>query len=45
MQGLWNLIGKVGTSSTQPFGYEVGHKILGLEGKSIWNLHKGKKKV
>ena len=45
MQGLWNLIGKVGQGSTQAFPYEIGDKISGLDGKSIWSLHKGKKKV
>ena len=45
MQGFWNLIGKVGQGATQAFPYEIGEKIPGLDGKSIWSLHKGKKKV
>ena len=45
MQGLWNLIGKVGQGSTQAFPYEIGEKFPTLDGKSIWTLHKGKKKV
>ena len=45
MQGLWNLIGKVGQGSTQAFPYEIDDKISGFDGKSIWSLHKGKKKV
>lgn len=45
MQGLWNLIGKVGQGSSQAFPYEIGEKVPGLDGKSIWTLHKGKKKV
>ena len=45
MQGLWNLIGKVGQGSTQAFPYEIGEKFPALDGKSIWTLHKGKKKV
>ena len=45
MHGLWNLIGKVGQSSTQAFPYEIGDKIVGHEGKTIWTLHCGKKKV
>ena len=45
MHGLWNLIGKVGQSSTQAFPYEIGDKIVGHEGRTIWTLHCGKKKV
>ena len=45
MQGFWNLIGKVGQGGTQAFPYEIGEKIPGLDGRSIWSLHRGKKKV
>ncbi|XP_028396144.1 N-terminal kinase-like protein [Dendronephthya gigantea] len=44
MQGFWNLIGKVGQGSTPSFPYEIGDKISSLDGKSIWSLHRGKKK-
>ncbi|XP_046847732.1 N-terminal kinase-like protein isoform X2 [Xenia sp. Carnegie-2017] len=44
MHGLWNLIGKVGQSSTQAFPYEIGDKIVDHEGRTIWTLHSGKKK-
>ena len=30
---------------TSSFPYEIGEKVEGLEEKSVWNLHNGKKKV
>ena len=45
MQGLWSLIGKIGTGAAQNFPYEIGEKIGTLEDKSVWTLHEGKKKV
>jgi len=44
MQGLWNLIGKMGTVA-QSFPYEVGEKLDSSESKTPWSLHRGKKKV
>ncbi|KAJ7360108.1 N-terminal kinase-like protein [Desmophyllum pertusum] len=44
MQGLWSLIGKIGTGAAQNFPYEIGVKIGNLEDKSVWTLHEGKKK-
>ena len=45
MQGLWSLIGKIGTGAAQNFPYEIGDKVGNLEDKSVWTLHEGKKKV
>ena len=45
MQGLWSLIGKIGTGAAQNFPYEIGDKVGSLEDKSVWTLHEGKKKV
>ena len=45
MQGLWSLIGKIGTGSAQNVPYEIGEKIGSLEDKSVWTLYDGKKKV
>ena len=45
MQGLWSLIGKIGTGAAQNFPYEIGDKIGSLDEKSVWTLHAGKKKV
>lgn len=45
MQGIWSLIGKIGTGAAQNFPYEVGDKVGNLEDKSVWALHEGKKKV
>lgn len=44
MQGLWSLIGKIGTGAAQNFPYEIGDKIGSLDEKSVWTLHAGKKK-
>lgn len=44
MQGLWSLIGKIGTGAAQNFPYEIGDKVGNLEDKSVWTLHDGKKK-
>lgn len=44
MQGLWSLIGKIGTGAAQNFPYEIGEKVGSLEDKSVWTLHEGKKK-
>ncbi|XP_074630282.1 N-terminal kinase-like protein [Acropora palmata] len=44
MQGLWSLIGKIGTGAAQNFPYEIGDKIGSLDEKSVWTLHVGKKK-
>lgn len=44
MQGIWSLIGKIGTGAAQNFPYEVGDKVGNLEDKSVWALHEGKKK-
>lgn len=44
MQGLWSLIGKIGTGSAQNVPYEIGEKIGSLEDKSVWTLYDGKKK-
>lgn len=45
MQGLWSLIGKIGTGAAQNFPYEIGEKAGSLVDKSVWTLHEGKKKV
>ena len=45
MQGLWSLIGKMGSGAAQNFPYEIGEKVGDLESKSPWSLHQGKKKV
>ena len=45
MQGLWSLIGKMGTGAAPNFPYEIGEKVGNLESKSVWELHQGKKKV
>ena len=45
MQGLWSLIGKMGTGATPNFPYEIGEKVGNLESKCVWELHQGKKKV
>ena len=44
MQGLWNLIGKV-QGPGKDFQYDILDVIPGLEGKSVWSLHNGKKRV
>ena len=44
MQGLWSLIGKIGTGAAQNFPYEIGEKAGSLADKSVWTLHEGKKK-
>lgn len=44
MQGLWSLIGKMGTAA-QSFPYEIGEKIESSENKCPWSIHHGKKKV
>lgn len=45
MQGLWSLIGKIGTGAAQNFPYEIGEKAGSQADKSVWTLHEGKKKV
>ena len=40
---LWIVIMGQGLASNLP--YEVGEKFDCLEGKTVWSVHKGKKKV
>ncbi|XP_031569276.1 N-terminal kinase-like protein [Actinia tenebrosa] len=44
MQGLWSLIGKMGTAA-QSFPYEIGEKIESSDSKCPWSIHHGKKKA
>ncbi|KAG0411321.1 hypothetical protein HPB47_011549 [Ixodes persulcatus] len=39
---MWSFFAR---DPAKDFGYEVGELVPGLEDKSIWQLHKGKKKV
>lgn len=39
---MWSFFAR---DPAKDFGYEVGEIVPGLEAKSIWQLHKGKKKV
>lgn len=39
---MWGLFSR---DPTKDFNYELGVKIPGLEDKSLWTLHSGKKKV
>lgn len=38
---MWSFFSR---DSTKDFPYEIGEQVHGLESKSIWSLHKGKKK-
>lgn len=39
---MWSFFSR---DPTKDFPYEIGDVIEGLNGKSIWTLHKAKKKV
>ncbi|KAK2145585.1 hypothetical protein LSH36_670g00043 [Paralvinella palmiformis] len=38
---MWSLFSR---DPTKDFNYEIGEKVSGLEDKSVWDLHEGKKK-
>lgn len=39
---MWGLFSR---DPLKDFAYEVGERVSGFDGKSIWSLHSGKKKV
>ena len=39
---MWSFFSR---DPAKDFQYEIGEKVTGLEEKSIWILHRGKKKV
>jgi SCY1-like protein 1 len=39
---MWSFFSR---DPAKDFHYDIGEKITGLENKSIWTLHHGKKKV
>ncbi|XP_065661374.1 N-terminal kinase-like protein isoform X3 [Hydra vulgaris] len=46
MQGLWNLIGKVGQGPGKDFAFDIENKVLSpCDEKSLWGLHQGKKRI